>query len=115
MDTYLKSKYLARLDQHQKMLNTRINPEKYWGFVEHLGEYLKITGVEVELRQLRSIIGQTYFKINLEIYFEKNPLINYKMMRHIFQLYFYEPHDTRYGQDFLFITLNDSNLINLNP
>lgn len=106
MDSYLRSKYLARLNQHQKLLKTNINPEKYWGFVEHLKEYLNVTGVDVELRQ-RSFIGKTYFNINLEIYFEKNPQINYKMMRHIFQLYFYEPHDTQYGQDFLFITLNN--------
>ena len=105
MDTYLKGKYLARLGQHQGLLKTRINSEKYWGFVEHLKEYLKVTGVDVELRQVKDIFGKTQFKINLEIYFEKNPRINYKMMRHIFQLYFYEPHDTRYGQDFLFITM----------
>ena len=111
MDTYLKSKYLARLGQHQNMLKTHIDPEKYWGFVEHLKEFLKVTGVDVELRQMRDILGRTYFKINLEIYFEKNPRINYKMMRHIFQLYFYEHHDTRYGQDFLFITLNEHNII----
>ena len=110
MDT-LKSKYLTRLNQHQKLLKTRINPEKYWGFVEHLKEYLIITGCDVELRQMRDVYNQDYFKINLEIYFEKNPQINYKIMRHIFQLYFYEPHDTRYGQDFIFITMNTNNVI----
>jgi len=104
MDTYIKAKYLSRLDQHQKLLKTKINPQVYWQFVEHLGEYLKITGIDVDLRQT-SFMGKTIFKINLEIYFEKNPRINYKMMKHIFQLYFYQPHDTRYGQDFLFITM----------
>ena len=111
MDTYIKSKYLARLDEHQKLLRTTINPEKYWGFVEHLQEYLKVTGLDVELRQLTDPFGRTHFKINLEIYFDKHPQINYKMMRHIFQLYFYEPHDTRYGQDFIFVTMNSDNMI----
>lgn len=111
MDTYLKSKYLARLEQHQKLLKTNINPEKYWGFVEHLKEYLKITGCDVELLQKRDVFGRSYFKINLEIYFEKHQQINYKMMRHIFQLYFYEPHDTLYGQDFIFVTMNSNNVI----
>lgn len=103
--TYLRSKYLARLEQHQNLLHTQINPEKYWGFIEHLREYLEINGLDVELRQMR-FMGKTYFKINLEIYFEKRVDINYKMLRHLFQLYFYEPHDVQYGQDFMFITMN---------
>lgn len=101
-----KSKYLSRLSQHQSLLKTRINPEKYWGFIEHFKDYFKITGLDVELRQDRTIIGRKiFFRINLEIYYEKNIQINYKMMRKIFQLYFYEPHDVIYGQDFIFITM----------
>lgn len=116
MDTYLRSKYLARLSQHQSMLKTRINPEKYWDFVEHLKDYFIITGLDVELRQDRYIItGKTYFKLNLEIYYEKNEQINYKMMKKIFQLYFYEPHDVHYGQDFMFITMQPDRIPNLNP
>ena len=110
MDTYHRSKYLSRLNQHQKMLKTKINPEKYWGFVEHLKQYLKITGVDCELRQTRWM-GKTIFLINLEIYFEKNPEINYKMLRHIFQLYFYDVHDVIYGQDFMHITMTEFNYV----
>ena len=107
MDTYLRSKYLARLSQHQTLLKSRINPEKYWGFVEHLKDHFKITGVDVELRQTTNPInGKIVFRINLEIYFEK-VYITYQEMRKIFQLYFYEPHDVQFGQDFLFITLRE--------
>jgi len=109
-DTYLRSKFLARLSQHQQLLRSRINPEKYWGFVEHLQDHLKVTGLDIELRQVE-LMGNTSFRINLEIYFEKNPQINYKMMREIFQLYFYEPHDVNFGQDFIFITLRDEPII----
>ena len=102
MDTYLRGKYLARLSQHQRLLKTRINPEKYWGFVEHLKDYFKITGLDVELRKQQNI-----FRINLEIYFEKIPNINYKIVRDIFQLYFYEAHDVVWGQDYFFITMRE--------
>ena len=110
MSTYLRSKYLTRLSQHQKMLKTRINPEKYWGFIEHLKNYFKLTGIDVELRQINTPLG-TIFKINLEIYFEKNVNINFNMLTKIFQLYFYDHHDVVYGQDFIFITLNEESLI----
>ena len=114
MDTYHRSKYLARLSQHQKLLKTRINPEKYWDFIEHLKIYLKITGLDVELRQI-NFLGKTIFRINLEIYFEKNPQINFKFMQKIFQEYFYEHHDVHYGQDFMFITMNEDPIFEPNP
>jgi hypothetical protein len=104
----LRSKYLARLSQHQQLLKTKIHPEKYWGFVEHLKNYIKITGLDVELRKIRlPLLNKTIFKINLEIYFEKNQNLDYKIWREIFQLYFYDPHDVVYGQDFLHITMNE--------
>ena len=101
-----KSKFLCRLNQHQKMLKTNINSEKYWGFVEHLKQYLKITGLDVELRQIKWM-NKIIFLINLEIYFENNSEINYKMLKHIFQLYFYDVHDVIYGQNFMHITMNE--------
>lgn len=108
-DTYHRSKYLAKLSQLQSLLNTKINPEKYWGFVEHLKDHIKIIGLDVELRKIR-FIGKTYFRINLEIYFEKIPNINFEFIEKIFQLYFYEKHDVLYGQDYMFITLNEDNI-----
>ena len=112
-DQYLRSKYLARLAQHQKLLKTRINPEKYWGFVKYLEDHFKITGLDVDLRKM-VILGRTIFKINLELYFEKDISNTYEKMRQIFQLYFYEPHDVLYGQDYMFITLNEDH-IKFNP
>ena len=103
---YLRSKYLGRLAQHQKMLKTKINPEKYWDFIKHLEDYFKITGLDVELRKV-VFLGKTIFKINLELYFEKDITNSYDKMRKIFQLYFYEPHDVLYGQDYMFITMNE--------
>lgn len=105
-DIYLRSKFLARLSQHQSLLKTKINPEKYWGFITHLKDHFKITGLDVELREMINPLGQKLFRINLEIYFEKT-LVDYKLMRQLFQLYFYEPHDVRYGQDFLFVTMKE--------
>lgn len=107
MDTYLRSKFLARLSQHQKLIKSNINPEKYWGFIEHLKDYFVITGLDVELRkQIIPYLGKHIFRINLEIYIEKTQ-INYNELRKIFQLYFYETHDINYGQDYIFITMND--------
>lgn len=115
-DTYFRGKFLTRLSQQQSILKSKINPEKYWGFIEHLQDYLKITGLDVDLRKI-VVMGKTLFKINLEIYFEKTPQINYESLRKIFQLYFYEPHDVLYGQDFMFITMNEDIIqqSNLNP
>ena len=103
---YLRSKYLSRLAQHQKLLKTKINPEKYWDFIKHLEDYFKITGLDVELRKV-VFLGKTIFKINLELYFEKDSTNSYDKLRKIFQLYFYEPHDVLYGQDYMFITMNE--------
>ena len=109
MPEYLRSKYLAKLSQLQSMLKTKINPEKYWNFVDHLKEHIKVTGLDVELRKIL-FMGKTFFRINLEIYFEKIPNINYDYIEKIFQLYFYEKHDVLYGQDYMFITLNEDNI-----
>lgn len=108
-DTYLRSKFLSRLSQHQKLLRTRINPEKYWGFIQHLKDYFKIKGLDVELRQINLGFSNTIFKINLEIYFEKQPKMTFNVLTKIFQMYFYEHHDVILGQDYMFITLNDDN------
>ena len=109
MDTYLRSKYLIKLSQHQKLIKSRINPEKYWGFIEHLKKYLNITSLDIELRKIK-FNSKNIYKINLEIYFEKNNNITFNNLNKIFQTYFYEYHDVIYGQDYLFITLNDEKL-----
>lgn len=106
MPEYLRSKYLAKLSQLQSMLKTKINPEKYWNFVDHLKEHIKVTGLDVELRKIL-FMGKTFFRINLEIYFEKIPNINYDYIEKIFQLYFYEKHEILFGQDYMFITMNE--------
>ena len=108
MDTYLKSKFLMRLGEQCKKLKIKINSEKYWGFVEHMKGFFNVKGVDVELRQVtHPISGRYYYRLNLEIYFEKYPAINYKMMKHVLQTYFYHPHDVQYGQDYLFITMDE--------
>ena len=116
MDTYLKSKFLMRLGEQCKKLKIKINSEKYWGFVEHMKTFFKVTGVDVELRQVEHPISKRYYyRLNLEIYFEKYPAVNYEMMKHVLKTYFYHPHEVQYGQDYLFITMDEivpSNTLN---
>ena len=100
---YLRSKYLVKLSQQQKIIKSRINPEKYWNFIEYLKQYFVITDLDIELKQINKYL----FRINLEIYFEKIHNLNHKLIERIFRSFFYETHNVIWGEDYIFITLNE--------